>query len=467
MRKLLPVTGISLLMAGCAVGPDYEPRYDEVPGQEAFINAEDELFSQEAVAENWWRLYDSPSLNAAIQEALQANRDLQIASANLERAQAVLRQSSSQRLPSTEISVSETYSRDNFFLEEPLPVENNVYTADLNINYQIDLFGRVRRAIEAAEASAEAMAAAYRSTQVTIAAETARAWANACAAGYQVRVAENSLSLQQRSLELTTQLRDAGRGTALDVARAASVAAQTRASVPGLRAGRDAALYRLAVLMGREPADFPAEAAECDTPLQLDQRIPVGDGAGLLARRPDVRQAERELAAATARVGVATAELYPSVSFGAAIGSSALSGAGLFSSETETWSYGPMINWVFPNISGTLARQAQAEADMGAALAGFEGAWLNALRETETVLSAYSNELESLDALQEARDHSEEAVRIARARYEAGRINFLDLLQSELTLTEAEMSLAETRSRIAALQIDLFLALGGGWSENP
>ena len=466
MHKLLTTSVAISLLVGCAVGPDYEPQYDEMPGQDAFMNAESELFSDGNVAGNWWQLYDSPALNTAIEEALYANRDLQVAAANLERSQAVLRQSTNQRFPTTEVSASETYSRSNFFLDEPIAVENNVYTADLNINYQIDLFGRVRRTIEAAEASAEAMAAAYRATRITIAAETARAWASACAAGYQVQVAEGSLSLQQNSLDLTTRLRDAGRGTALDVARASSAVAQTQAVVPGLQAARDAALYRLAVLMGRPPADFPQAAAECGTPLQLDQRIPVGDGAGLLARRPDVRQAERELAAATARVGVATAELYPNVSFGAAIGSSALSGADLFTSETETWSYGPMISWAFPNIGGTLARKDQAEADMVAALASFEGTWLNALRETETVLSAYSNELQTLDALALARDHGAEAERLARARYDAGRINFLDLLQSQLMLTEAEMSLAQARARIAALQIDLFLALGGGWSNN-
>src|SRR5690554_7334608 len=136
MHKLLTTSVAISLLVGCAVGPDYEPHYDEMPGQDAFMNAESELFSDGDVAGNWWQLYDSPALNEAIEEALYANRDLQVAAANLERSQAVLRQSTNQRFPTTEVSASESYSRSNFFLDEPLPVENNVYTADLNINYQ-------------------------------------------------------------------------------------------------------------------------------------------------------------------------------------------------------------------------------------------------------------------------------------------------------------------------------------------
>jgi outer membrane protein TolC len=242
--------------------------------------------------------------------------------------------------------------------------------------------------------------------------------------------------------------------------------AQSRAIVPALQAQRAAALYRLAVLMGRAPADYPAAAANCNTPLTLAEQIPVGDGAALLQRRPDLRQAERELAAATAQVGIVTAGFYPSVSIGGSIGSAALSAGNLGDSNTKVWSFGPLLSWTFPNIIGTRAREAQAEATVDAARARFDGAWLNALRETESALSAYAYELERVAALEEARMFSAEAVNLANLRFDAGQQSFLDVLQVELTSTGAEMALAQSEARLAALQINLFLALGGGWG-NP
>ena len=464
---MLAVVATGLLITGCAVGPDYDAsRIDDMPGQNAFSNSDSELFSVQSPMGEWWRLYETPALDAAVQEALEANTDLRVAAANLNRAEAIFRESRAGHLPSTQINASEAYSRQFFFFDEPIEVSNRVISADLSIAYQFDLFGRVRRMVEAAVANAEAMEAAYHATQITVAAETTRAWAEACAAGYQLDVARRSINLQGRSFELVSQLRDAGRGTALDVASASSALAQTRAMLPTLRAQHQAALYRLATLMGREPSDYPQDVASCSTPLSLEQAIPVGDGAGLLRRRPDIRQAERELATATARVGVAVADFYPTVSFGASLGSTALSGADLFTGQTETLSLGPSLSWVFPNIIGTLARKAQAEADVEAAVARFDGVWLNALRETETALSNYRNELERVQALEEAREYSADAARLANARFEAGQLNFLDVVQAELVLSNAEMALAESRTRIASQQVALFLALGGGWSDR-
>src|SRR5690606_38930303 len=190
-----------------------------------------------------------------------------------------------------------------------------------------------------------------------------------------------------RSFELTNRLLEAGRGTALDVARASALLEQTRAEMPTFEARHRTALYRLAVLMGRPPARFPDAAADCNTPPALASEIPVGDGAMLLRRRPDVRQAERELAAATARVGVALADLYPTVSIGGSATSVALSAGDLDESESSRWSLGPLLSWNFPNRSIARARVAQAEASIDAALASFDGVWLNALQETESALS--------------------------------------------------------------------------------
>ena len=184
------------------------------------------------------------------------------------------------------------------------------------MSYQLDLFGQIRRAVEAASGDEQAARAAYDATRVTVAAETARAYANMCAAGMQLASARHSLEVQKSSLDAIERLQRAGRGTALDVTRARSQLQQLQANLPPFQAQQRTALYRLAALTGRTPAQIPASLLQCATAPRLTQTIPVGDGAALLRRRPDIRQAERSLAAATARIGVATADLYPKISLG-------------------------------------------------------------------------------------------------------------------------------------------------------
>ncbi|MFL6786797.1 MAG: TolC family protein, partial [Sphingomicrobium sp.] len=194
--------------------------------------------------------------------------------------------------------------------------------------------------------------------------------------------------------------------------------------------------------------------------LRLERPIPIGDGAALLARRPDVRAADRRLAAATARIGVATADLYPRITLGASVGSS---GAGnVFGANPLTWLVGPLISWT-ANRSAARARVVEARADTQAALAAFEGTVLQALEETETALSAYQQALNRRDALRAARDQAEMAAQITRARQREGQISSLELLDAERTAAEAEAALAEADASIVNSQVDLFRALGGGW----
>ena len=229
------------------------------------------------------------------------------------------------------------------------------------MSYQLDLFGQIRRAVEAASGDEQAARAAYDATRVTVAAETARAYANMCAAGMQLASARHSVEVQTASLDAVERLQRAGRGTALDVTRARGQLQQLQANLPPFQAQQRTALYRLAALTGRTPAQIPASLLQCATAPRLTQTIPVGDGAALLRRRPDIRQAERSLAAATARIGVATADLYPKISLGlsgASGGPAAMPG----DRGTFSWSIGPLISWTIPNTGAAQARIAQAEA---------------------------------------------------------------------------------------------------------
>lgn len=465
-RPLLLAAAISSISA-CAVGPNYDSVLPEAPAQQAFVAADASVFSSAAPSDTWWQLYADPELDALVEEALAANADLRAAEANLRRVEALWGEARSQQLPTAGIEASESYSRQNFFFgDDPLTVQNNVYNAGLNIAYQVDLFGRVRRAIEAARADADALLAATQAVRLTVVANTVRSYAAACHAGRQLRVAEESLRLQGERVALTQRLLDAGRGTRMELATASAQLEQTRAALPLLQSARQAALFQLAALLGRTPDAVPEPAARCNTALALEQAIPVGDGTQLLRRRPDVLQAERQLAAATARVGVAIGNYYPSINLGAGIGSAAQSGADLFQSETEVWNYGLNLSWSFPNLTANMLRVRQAEASVDAALARFDGAWLEALRETETALTTYSNALQRQNALAQADTYSSEAARLAQLRFEAGQLNYLDVLQAELNAVNARSARTAMDAELSALQVDLFLALGGNWSAD-
>jgi outer membrane protein TolC len=224
------------------------------------------------------------------------------------------------------------------------------------------------------------------------------------------------------------------------------------------------ALYRLAVLTGEVPSAFPAEVAQCTTPPRVASAVPVGDGAALLRRRPDVRQAERQLAGATARIGVATAELYPNITLGASFG-----GVGFMDhfGEANTWKFslGPLISWNLPSTSSARVHIAQAKAGTEGALARFDSVVLNALRETESALTVYARELDRNAMLRAARDQSALASRQTGKLYRFGRTDFLAALDADRTLASAENALAASDAQLAADQVQLFLALGGGW-EN-
>lgn len=457
MTRALALLGALALAACATVGPDYRSPAPKAPAQAGLLGARSPVFTGDEPPGRWWSLFRDPLLDSLVEEALRANTDLRVAAANLARARAVLREVRSDRLPSTDISAGATYG------QEPGGNAGDLYAAGIGVSYQLDLFGGISRAIEASRADVGAVQAAFDLTRITVAAETIRAYADACGAGRQLEAARESLRIQERTFDLTRRLFEGGRGTALDTSQAGSLLDQTRAAIPAFEAQRQTALYRLSILTGRPPADFPRAVAACVAPPALAEPVPVGDGAALLARRPDIRAAERELAAATARIGVATAELYPSVSLGLSAGSTATSPGDLLSGSAFRFSLGPLISWTFPNTSRARARIAQAEASTDAALARFDGAWLRALEETESALARYAGELDRRAALRRARDQSAEAARIARLRYEAGREPFQIVLETERALAQTDAALAQSEALLSDRLVTLFLALGGGW----
>jgi outer membrane protein, multidrug efflux system len=239
---------------------------------------------------------------------------------------------------------------------------------------------------------------------------------------------------------------------------------QLRSNIPALEARRRNALFRLATLSGKPPAEFESGLDKCVVTPNMNQPIPVGDGAALLKRRPDVRAAERELAAATAEIGVATAALYPRVVLGASIGSTGLTGDFL-KKATNDWGIGPGISWEL-NQTGPLARIAAASAIQKARLASFDGVVLSALRDVESALNVYTQDLERQKSLTAARDEAASALADARRLQADGRSGSLTTLDAERTLASSESAVAALRAQIAQDQVALFLALGGGWEPE-
>ncbi|WP_226017269.1 efflux transporter outer membrane subunit [Novosphingobium sp. FKTRR1] len=462
---------LALGLAGCkAMGPDYHVPPGaamRAPAAQAPFREGTGAVTVVPLPSRWWHLYDDPVLDALEEQALAANTDLRVAAASLARAASVTAIAEGQKEVDFDAELGAQRARlsaESYLKNETLPVFN-LGNATAAMRYQVDLFGRIRRSIEAAQADEEASAATIGAVQVTLAANVARAYIAQCGAAEGLDLARRTLALQNKALDSTRRLAEAGRLGATDVTRAQARVAQAEAALPQWQSRSRAALYALAYLMGRAPAEYPREAERCSAIPQASAALPVGDGAGLLRRRPDVRIAERQLAAATARIGVATADLYPRIGLGLSAGSIGLLDD-LGKGVANTWSLGGLIRWSIPG-AGARARVHAAKADADAALARFDGTVLAALRETETALSGYAEDRNRLVALVRARQAAEQGAQEAARLRAAGRAPLLADIgerQSALTSRAAEQA---GREAVAQDQVTLFLALGGGWDSPP
>lgn len=468
-RSWLAVVCLSVPVAGCkAVGPDYhgpgpQSIVNAPTAQQSLLGARDSVFSANTPPDKWWQVFNAPVLDGLEQEAFSANRDIRVASANLERSAALLRAARAARQPSVAINVDPSYQQlsAQSYLDPSYLGPLGIYDAGIAVSYDLDLFGRLRRVVEAAEADEEAVKAGYELALVNVAAETARAYADVCSAGEQLSVAHRSLDVQTKSTSVIHDLVESGRSPVLDYTRSSVLVSQIQATIPGLEARRRSGLYRLAVLTGRTPAEYPKAIDSCEQTPRVAQPLPVGDGAQLLRRRPDVRQAERLLAAATARIGVATADLYPEVILGVGVGSTGAL-TSFLDRLTNRYALGVGVQWE-ANQSMARARIGAADATAKAALARFDGVVLVALRDTETALTNYAHEIQRDDDLAAADARAREAAQQAARLYAGGKLDFLSLLDTQRTLTDADAALAASHSEIASDQITVFLTLGGGW----
>ncbi|MDM0078448.1 TolC family protein [Variovorax sp. J2P1-59] len=465
------VLGAAALLAACTnlippVAPlPAEAVVNRPAAQGAFMGERDAHVTQAAVPQDWWRLYESGTLDDLVQKALAANTDLRVAAANLRKAQAALELAGAAQEPTTTVSANTGFGRRSAQEElhpgRALP-SKWVYGAGFGVSYQLDLFGQIQRSVDAAQADVGAATGARDLVRVTVVAETTRAYLEMCSAGREIVIARGQVNLQAQSTQLTKRLVANGRGTSVDVERSSAQEDQVRATIPTLNAQRRVAMVRLATLTGQAPQDLSKQLEDCAQEPLVREPIPVGDGASLIRRRPDIRRAEFELLSASDRIGVAIGDLYPKVAIGASVSSvGTLEHA--FRSDSFKFSIGPLISWEFPDRTRAHARIHAAEAEREAALARFDGVVLTALKETESALEIYAQDQERRDILQSARTQAQRAAQDTQRLFESGRIGYLPVLDALRTLSQIEQSLASAESRLSADQVNLFLALGGGW----
>lgn len=456
----VPSVMAALLLSACAtVGPDYVA--PETPSADRFSNAADAGFTAEQIEIQWWKRFQDAALDALIQRALSANHDMRIAAARLKEARAIYRDAELDRFPTGSASASAQRGRNSEAQALGGDRDLELYSLGFDATWELDLFGRVRRAVEAAEADAQAAQANLRDARVSVVAEVARNYFEYRGAELELAVARRNLDNQKQTYALTGSLLDAGRGTALDVARAATQFNATAAAIPLLEIAVKRAQHRLAVLLGESPTVFKL-AAPADLPA-FTAAFPVGEPVQLLRRRPDVRFAERQLAAATARIGVATADLFPRVTLSGFLGFVATSGGDLGRAASESWSLNPTLSWAAFDLGGVRARLRASEARAEAALAVYERAVLLALEETENALVNFGRQQARLIALRAAAQSAMRATELARLRYDEGAADFLSLLDAERTQLDAESSVARAQAQAYTALIAVYKALGGGW----
>jgi NodT family efflux transporter outer membrane factor (OMF) lipoprotein len=446
----------SAALAGSASGPAYQHPSPPASAVGGFSEGPQADVSETPVPSQWWRLFKSPQLDQLVDRALAANADLRVAAANLETARAAVREADAARLP-TVVTESNLGADRGGHQPSTSSLSKTSYDLGLTVAYEIDLFGRLRSASGAALADAQASAAALDAARVLIAADTASAFVDLCSASVQAGVVREQIAAQQRSYELVTEQLREGEVSPLELAQARTQLALVQSTLPALEAAGRQARFRLATLQGRPPSEAAAQAVTCDALPHIAEALPVGDGAALMARRPDIREAERKLAAATQRIGMATADLYPRITFGSSLG--------LLSGRFDAF-LTPLVTWAFPNRQLAQAKIAAARGVERAALAQWDAVMLRALQEVETVLTQYRSEHRRRDLLTVARAEGEIALKRASARYRLGADSYLSVLDAERTRNSAANELVGSDMRIAQLQVALFRALGGGWETS-
>lgn len=451
-------------LSACAVGPDYKiPTTDAGP---AFANAAHPEFSAQGVDVAWWKLFEDKDLTELVDKTVQNNRDLQTARANLREARALYLEAGLNLAPIVTSHANYTEQKRSVAALNNrafVPRELKLYNTGFDAFWEVDIFGRVRRDVEASSDEVDAQEASLRDLGVSLISEVARNYFELRGLQNQLATAKKNAENQAKTLEITLVRLEGGRGTELDTSRASAQLDSTLATIPPLENFIQQAIHRLSVLTGQFPAALTERLSQPAPLPKIPKTIHIGQPAELLRRRPDIRIAERTLAAATARIGVATADLFPRVEFVGTIALEASTLSGLGAAGSDTFSAGPRISWAALDLGRVYARIKAADAQAEASLAQYEQTVLNALEETENALVNYNSQRSRRELLTSAAKASERAHELAHLRFAEGVSDFLTVLDTELRLLQDQERLAQSETATATALAALYKALGGGW----
>ncbi|GLH32128.1 MULTISPECIES: efflux transporter outer membrane subunit [Pseudomonas] len=465
MKLLKPLTPslLALALAACAVGPDYKAPDTEPARLASDVQAK--AFDRSRFESVWWKQFDDPVLNQLVQASLDGNRDLRVAFARLKSARAIRDDAANDQLPVVTSRASSEIGKGQVPGQTDQRVNSERYDLGLDMAWELDLFGRIQRQIEASDAQAAAAQADLQQLQVSLIAELVDAYGQLRGAQLREKIAVANLKTQQESRSITVTLRDAGVGNELDVVRADARLAGVEATVPQLQAEQARARHRIATLLGQRPDALSVDLSPKALPA-IAKALPVGDPGELLRRRPDIRSAERQLAAATANVGVATADLFPRVSLSGFLGFTAARGSQIGSSAANAWGLGPSITWAAFDLGSVRARLRGAKADAEGALANYEQQVLLALEESANAFSDYDKTQQRLLSLMRQSEASRKAADLASVRYREGTVDYLVLLDAERERLSAEDAQAQGEVDLYRGIVSIYKALGGGWQPD-
>jgi outer membrane protein, multidrug efflux system len=468
-RPLAMAMVLSLVGMGCGVGPNYKRPQVAVPNQWTVAPARG-TSAKPIEKEDWWSSFQDPELNSLIERAAAQNLDLKLALDRVEEARAARGIARSGYFPSMDASASATRNRQKVIAPLPpssvkiVPVEFNNFQGGLGASWELDVFGGIRRGVQAASADVAAAEENRRDVRVILFGNVGRVYAQLRGFQRRLEIANKNIKTQQDTLDLTRARTKAGLATELDLSRATAQLESTKAVVPTLLSGIDISIHRFSVLLGEEPGALRSELENASPIPAAGPDVEVGLPSDLLERRPDIRRSEAQLVAATARIGEAKADLFPHFVLTGAAGRQVSQLHDITLGAGNFFSVGPGIS--LPLFTGGRIRSniAVQDARQRAALINYRSSVLNALEEVQNALVNYAQEQERRDRLNEAARQSQLAVDLATEQYKAGLTDFLSVLDAQRELYADEDQAVQSHTSVTTNVIALYRALGGGWN---
>jgi len=462
-KKLLLL--LSLGLSACTVGPNYKAPTNNIIDK--WFSSSSKIASQEAINDEWWSVFDDPLLKKYIEKSSIYNKDVQIAIANINRARAVSRENNGSLLPSLNSTADAIRSKSSGANASFNSGEiRDVYDAGFDASWELDIFGGNRRNIESAEARIGSAMASYNNVMLSTFSEVAKNYYEARGAQKRIAITKKNTDLLKQTYDLVNIRLEAGEATQFDATRAKGEYEATQARLPNLEAELEVNIFSLSALLGLPPEAL-LEEMQIVKPLPntLDI-VPVGLRSDLIQRRPDIKMAERDLAASSADIGAEISNLFPKFFITGDVGAQARNFGDLFMASAGMWSFGPSMRWSVFEGGAIRARIDIEKAENQAALARYEKAVLEALSDTEAALTRYGREVETRTKLEQSAQSRREAVEIAQELLDAGEVDYLAVLDAQRELTSSEDDLVLSQTQAVIKLISLYTSLGGGWSQK-